>query len=159
MRWTACADGNKLRMKLGWAAEWKPGTRAARGSIPRPLHWCEPGPASGVWNFFCLELMWTGKMRIQMLVVPSLFPEGFLRKGQWCWWSHKLFISDSLSTGNKQGTESSWACFGLFPWILFLSTEMQIRSTLLKLGRYFIIYLSNWWEISETHGSKSICCC
>lgn len=123
------------------------------------LHWCEPAPASGVWKFFCLELTWAGKIRIQMLVVPPLFPAGFLRKGQWCWLSHKLFISDSFNTGNKQGIESSWACLGLFPWILFLSAETQIRSALLKPGWSFIIYLSNWWEISETHGSKSICCC
>lgn len=116
---------------------------------------------SSLWcsEIFCLELTWAEKIRIQMLVVPPLFPGGVLRKGQWCWWSHKLYISDSFSTGNKQGIESSWACLGHFSWILFLSTKTQIRSTLLKLGRYFIIYLSNWWEISETHGSKSICCC
>lgn len=159
VRWTACADENKLSMELGWAAEWKPIPRAAPGNLSRPQHWCEPGPAPGVCNIFCLELTRAGKIRIQMFVVSPLFPEGFLRRGQWCWLSHKPFISDSFNTGNKQGIESSWACLGLFPWILFLSAEMQIRSTLLKLGRYFIIYLSNWWEVSETHGSRSICCC
>lgn len=148
------AEHETEQLSMGWAAEWKPSTRAVPGNFPRPLHWCEPDPASSVLNFFCLELTWAGKIRIQMLV----FLGGFLRKGKWWWLSHKPFISDSFNSGNKQGIESSWASLGLFPCILFLSAEMQIRSTLLKLGRYFIIYFSNWWEISETRVSKSICC-
>lgn len=65
-------------------------------------------------------------------------------------------LADSLSIGNKQGTECSWGCSGLFPRILFLATQMQMRSTLLKLVRHFIIYVSNWCKISEALSSKRI---
>lgn len=34
MRWTASADGNKLRMKLGRAAEWKPGAELPEEAFP-----------------------------------------------------------------------------------------------------------------------------
>lgn len=65
-------------------------------------------------------------------------------------------LADSLSTGNKQGTEFSWGCFGLFPRILFLATQMQIRSTLLKLVRHFVICVSNRGRISKALSSRRI---
>lgn len=144
---------NELRMNLDWAVEWKPGPITAQRNLHSSPCWYEPNHTN--WNFFCLELTWTQKIRIQMLVVPHLPPSGLWRKGQWCCLSHKLFIS-WLNARNKQGAESSWACLRLFPGILFLATQMQIRSTLLKLVRYFIIYLSNWCRISEADGSRRI---